>query len=190
MSRLLLPLLLLLSLPAAAHAVENAGAGTSLGGGVGAFSPAPGVGGLVALPSLELAAAPGGTDAFQLRVRVPILDIVYNGVVREQLFLQADVFLLKLGQCDCAVGKHKLRPVAGPFLGARFNAGPGVAQPGVRVGGRFGAEYVGPQRRIGLTLAGEPWFEARGGSAGPGRTGASTGGGALIVFAITGYQAP
>lgn len=190
MPRLLLLISLLLCLPGTSWATENAGAGVSMGGGVGAFSPAPSAGGLVALPALELAAAPGGTDQLQLRVRVPLFDTIYNGVVRQQFFFGADVFLLKLGQCDCALGKHKVRPLAGPFVGARINAGPGVVQPGLRLGGRFGAEYVGPQRRIGLTLAAEPWFEARGGSAGPGRTTSAMGGGALIVLALTGYQAP
>lgn len=186
-----LPLaLVLLCAPASAAAVGNAGAGTSLGGGVAAFSPAPGVSGLIALPALELAVAPGGSESLQLRVRVPLLEVIYTGVVREQLFLQSDVFLLKLGQCDCAVGHHVIRPLAGPFVGLRLNVAPGVVQPGLRLGGRFGAEYVGPQRRIGLTLAAEPWFEARGGEAGPGRTTRETGGGAMLVLAITGYQAP
>lgn len=182
--------LLLLCAPASAAAVGNAGAGTSLGGGVGGFSPAPGIGGLVALPSLELAAAPGGSQGVQLRVRVPLLDVIYSGVVREQFFFQADAFLLKLGQCDCELGKNVIRPIAGPFVGGRINVGPGVVQPGLRAGGRFGGEYLGPMRRIGLTLAAEPWFEARGGKAGPGRTTSEIGGGAMIVFAITGYQAP
>ena len=187
----LAPLLLLLTLvPASAFAVGNAGAGTSLGGGLGVFSPSPGASGLIALPALELAAAPGASERLQMRFRVPLLDILYNGVVREQLFLQADVFLLTLGQCDCPVGKHVIRPIAGPFLGLRLNAGPGTVQPGVRLGGRFGAEYLGPARRIGLALAAEPWFEARGGSAGPGRSTGELGGGALIVFSLTGYQAP
>ncbi len=190
MLRSLLLVLILLGAPATASAVGNAGAGASVGGGVGGFSPAPGMGGLIALPSLELAAAPGGSQSLQLRVRVPLLDVIYSGVVREQLFLQTDVFLLKLGQCDCELGKNVIRPVAGPFVGGRLNVAPGVVQPGLRLGGRFGAEYLGPLRRIGLTLAAEPWFEARGGKAGPGRTTSEIGGGAMIVFAITGYQAP
>ncbi len=190
MLRCLLLILLLCGAPASALAVGNAGAGASMGGGVGVFAPAPGVTGLIALPALEVAAAPGGGESLHLRVRVPLLDTIYAGVVRQQLFVQADVFLIKLGQCDCAVGRNVIRPVAGPFVGMRLNVAPGVVQPGVRLGGRFGAEYLGPQRRIGVTLAAEPWFEARGGKAGPGRTTSETGGGGMIVLAITGYQAP
>lgn len=183
-------LLVLASTPFRVSAVENAGAGGSMGVGVAGYSPAPGAGLRVALPSLELAAAPGGTRLWQLRVRSPLLNTIYAAALRQQLDLQADVFFLKLGQCDCPMGKSKLRPLGGPMLGARLNAAPGVTQPGFALGGRFGVEYVGPARRIGVTVAGEPFFELRGGSAGPGRTALTTGGGALLVVAITGYQQP
>ena len=186
---LLLPLAsLLVASPAAA--VENAGAGTSLGIGVFGTYPAPSPGLRVMLPTLELAAAPGGRYSPQLRVRLPLLNTAYAAAIRQQLDLQADVFLLGLGGCDCEVGKHLIRPVLGPMLGARLNVAPGVVQPGVALGGRFGVEYMGPQRRIGVTVAGEPLFELRGGSAGPGLTALTVGGGALLVVAITGYQAP
>lgn len=183
-------LLGLLLLPGLAPAVENAGAGASMGAGLAAYSPSPGPGLRIALPALELAAAPGGTTQWQLRVRLPLLNTVYAAGLRQQLDLQADVYWLKLGQCDCAVGNHKLRPIGGPMIGARLNAAPGVVQPGFALGGRFGVEYVGPARRIGLTVAAEPFFELRGGSAGPGRSTLSTGGGALLVVALTGYQSP
>lgn len=161
-----------------------------MGFGVTAYSPAPQVAPRINLPSLELAAAPGGTKLWQLRVRLPLLNTIYAAGLRQQLDLQADVFWLKLGQCDCPVGNHVVRPVLGPMAGARLNIAPGVVQPGIALGGRFGAEYVGPQRRIGLTVAAEPFFELRGGSAGPGRSSLTTGGGALLVIALTGYQAP
>lgn len=185
-----LALLALLLLASPAAAAENVGAGASMGFGFAAYHPAPGVGPRIALPALEVAGAPGGTREWQVRARFPLLNTIYAAALRQQLDLQADLFLLKLGQCDCPVGNHVIRPIAGPMVGARLNVAPRVAQPGVALGGRFGAEYVGPQRRIGFTLAAEPFFEVRGGTAGTGRSAFTVGGGALIVLALTGYQAP
>ncbi len=187
---LLLILLSVIVPPTPARAIENAGAGASMGFGIAGYSPSPGAGLRIALPALEVAAAPGGTTTWQLRVRVPILNTVYAAALRQQVDLQADVFWLKLGACDCPLGNSKLRPLAGPMAGARLNGAPGVVQAGFALGGRFGVEYVGPQRRIGLTVAAEPFFELRAGSAGPHRSSMTSGGGALIVLALTGYQSP
>lgn len=188
--RSLLALLALLLVASPAAAAENVGAGASMGFGFAGYHPAPGVGFRLALPALEIAGAPGGSKEWQVRARVPLLNTIYAAALRQQLDLQADLFLLKLGQCDCPVGNHVLRPIAGPMAGARLNVAPKVAQPGIALGGRFGVEYLGPQRRIGLTIAAEPFFELKGGSAGTGRSALTTGGGALLVLALTGYQAP
>ena len=188
--RIALLLALLFMLPATAQGVENAGAGASMGLGAAGYYPAPRASFRLNLPALELAAAPGGVNTWQLRVRLPLLNTIYAAGIRQQLDLQADVYWLRLGMCDCPVGSAKIRPLAGPMVGARLNIAPGVAQPGIALGGRFGAEYVGPGRRLGVTVAAEPFFEMRGGSAGPGRTSLTTGGGALLVLALTGYQAP
>ena len=188
--RIALLLALLFMLPATAQGVENAGAGASMGLGAAGYYPAPRAGFRLNLPALELAAAPGGVNTWQLRVRLPLLNTIYAAGIRQQLDLQADVYWLRLGMCDCPVGSAKIRPLAGPMVGARLNIAPGVAQPGIALGGRFGAEYVGPGRRLGVTVAAEPFFELRGGSAGLGRTSVTTGGGALLVLALTGYQAP
>lgn len=189
-STLVLLLLLLASTPFRAAAAENAGVGVSLGIGVAGYSPAPRGEFRIALPSMEVAVAPGSTKQWQVRIRAPLLNTIYAAALRQQLDLQADVFLLKLGQCDCPAGNSKLRPVGGPMLGARLNVAPGVVQPGVAVGGRFGVEYVNPKRRLGVMIAGEPFFELRGGSAGPRRMSLTTGGGAMLVVAISGYQKP
>ncbi len=189
--RLLLPLLLLSMVAAPALAREGTGAGVSLGVGVAASSPSPGPGLLVDLPSLEIAL--GGKDPrrSQFRLRWHALKTVFAAALEQQLEFQIDAMLLAT-PCDCALGDHMIRPVLGPTLGLLFQAIPvaQTVQPGLVAGGRFGAEYVGPQRRIGLTVAAEPFFLVQGGSAGPDRTTARVGGGAQIVVAITGYQAP
>lgn len=188
-TRLLLPLLLVLLLPATSAARTDTGAGSSLALGITAFDPAPRVGFEMSLPTLEIAVGLGLARPVQLRVRMPLLDTLLAGVARQQLDLQADLFLLFTAGGKAA-GSHRIRPVLGPMLGARLNAQPGVVLPGVAVGGRFGAEYLGPASAFGLTLALEPFVQLQGGAAGQGRTSTTLGGGGFFVVAVTGYQAP
>ncbi len=190
MRRLLLILALLL-IAAPASAREGTGAGVSLGLGFAGFSPSPQAAFQVDLPSLEIALGLKDPSRWQARVRWHALKTVWAAALEQQLELQIDAMLLAT-PCECAVGNHMIRPVLGPSVGFLIQSIPAAqtTQPGVTVGGRFGAEYVGPARRIGLTIAAEPWFLAQGGSAGPGRTGSRVGGGAQIVIALTGYQQP
>ena len=190
MRPLLLALALLL-IAAPAGARENTGAGASLGLGFAAWTPAPGPSLQVDLPSLEIALGLGKASRWQARVRWHALKTVWAAALEQQLEIQLDVMLLAT-PCDCAVGNHMIRPVLGPVLGVGLQAIPSAqtTQPSVLLGGRFGAEYVGPGRRIGLTIAAEPYLLAQGGSAGPGRTTSRFGGGAQIVFALLGYQKP
>ena len=189
-TRLLAPLALVLMLaPASAAARTDTGAGSSLALGVTAFDPAPLAGFEMSLPTLEIAVGLDLARPAQLRVRMPLLDTVLSGAARQQLDLQADFFVL-FTPGGGPVGGHRLRPVLGPMLSARMNAGPGVVQPGFAVGGRFGAEYVGPASRFGLTVALEPLFQLQSGPAGEGRTATTLGGGGFFVVAVTGYQQP
>lgn len=189
--RVFLPVLLLALIAAPAHARENTGAGVSLGLGFAGYTPSPGPAFQVDLPSLEVAVGLPEASQGQLRVRWHALKTVWAAALEQQLELQVDVLLLHT-PCDCAVGNHLIRPVIGSMLGVLFQAIPvqATAQPGIVAGGRFGAEYVGPGRRIGVTLAAEPFVLVQGGPAGPGRESARFGGGAQIVVAITGYQTP
>ena len=191
MSRTLSLLLLLVLVPASAPARENTGAGVSLGLGFAASDPAPGPAFLVDLPSLEIAVGLDDAATWQLRARWHAIKTVWAAALERQLEVQVDVTALAL-LCQCPVGQHAIRPIVGPTLGFLIQAIPVAesVQPGVHVGGRFGAEYVGPQRRLGVTLAAEPYFVYQGGPAGPGRTNHRVGGGAQLVLGITGYQAP
>ncbi len=184
-------LLLLVLLPASAPARENTGAGASLGLGFAASDPAPGPAFLFDLPSLEIAIGLDDAARWQLRTRWHALKTVWAAALEKQFELQVDVTALAL-LCQCPIGQHAIRPIAGPTLGFLIQAIPEAetVQPGVHVGGRFGAEYVGPQRRIGVTLAAEPYLVYQGGPAGPGRTNSRIGGGVQVVIGITGYQAP
>lgn len=188
-TRLLVPLLLLLLLPASAGARTDTGAGSSLAVGATAFDPAPLLGFEMSLPTLEIAVGLDLARPAHLRLRLPLLDTLLSGVARQQLDLQADLFLLITAGGKPA-GSHRIRPVLGPMLGARLNAQAGVVQPGFAVGGRFGAEYLGPESRFGLTIALEPLFQLQGGPAGLGRTSTTLGGGGFLVVAVTGYQRP
>jgi hypothetical protein len=181
--------LLLIAAPASAR--ENTGAGVSLGLGVAGFSPSPGPSFLMDLPSLEVAVGLKDPSRMQARFRWHGLKTIWAAALEQQLEVQIDAMLL-MTPCDCAVGNHMIRPVLGPSVGFLLQAIPSVdtTQVGAVVGGRFGAEYVGPARRIGLTVAAEPFFLVQGGSAGPSRTGSRFGGGAQIVIALTGYQTP
>lgn len=182
-------MLLALVGPRAAAAGEPpfTGVGTSAGGGVTVFDPAPAVGPDVLLPSLELVVGSPTSFASQLRVRLPLLNTLMAGVVRKQLDLRVDVLWLAT-PCSCADGSHMIRPVFGPLIGLRLDAAPQVAQFGLAIGGRFGAEYVGPARRFGLGLGLEPFAEVAGGTAGTGRTAGRVGGGALVVAWLTAYS--
>lgn len=189
--RALLLALALLLIGAPAGARESTGAGASLAVGFAGYSPSPGPSFQVDLPSLELALGLGTARRWQGRVRWHALKTVWAAALEQQLEVQLDVLLLAT-PCDCAIGNHMIRPVLGPSLGFLLQAIPAAqtTQPGLVLGGRFGAEYVGPARRIGLTVAAEPFVLAQGGSAGPDRTTSRFGGGASIVIALTGYQRP
>ncbi len=181
--------LLLLLLPGQAAARTDTGAGSSMALGATAFHPAPRLGFEMSLPTLEIAVGLGLPAPAQLRVRMPLLDTLLSGVARQQLDLQADLFLL-VTPGGRPAGSHRVRPVLGPMIGARLNAQPDVVQPGFAVGGRFGAEYLGPASAFGLTVALEPLFQLQSGPAGVGRTSTTLGGGAFVVVAVTGYQKP
>jgi len=189
--RILHSLLLSLSLalPAVASAGEprEVGVGTSVAGGLSVFDPAPALGGEVLLPGLEISIGSPTSFDSQLRLRIPVLNTLWAGVVRRQLDLRLDVMWLAT-PCECPPDHHRIRPVFGPLVGLRLNAAEQVTQAGLAVGGRFGAEYVGPRRRFGLGLGVEPYFQFQGGPAGTGRTTLTTGGGGLVVAWITSYR--
>ena len=173
---------------APAQAADRPGAGASLGVGVTGYDPSPVAGARVLLPSLEIVAAPAGKC--QLRFRTPVLETVYNAVLRHQFLFVLDVFLLFSPASVGGDWVPALRARLGPMVGVRINAGHEVVQPGGRIGGRFGAELMSPSRTFGFFFGIEPLFEVLGGKAGVGRESLTVGGGALFTFAFTGYRKP
>lgn len=171
-----------------AHAGERPGAGTSLGIGVLAYDPSPVAGRHVALPALEIAAAPGGHT--QLRLRTPVLESVYNAALRHQMLVVLDVMLLFSPLPEGKVGLPQVMPRLGPMLGFQINAGHEVVQPGMRIGGRFGGELMDKGRQFGFFFGIEPLLEIQGGTAGVKRQNLTVGGGALFTIALTGYRKP
>jgi len=169
-------------------AADTPGVGTSLGIGGTAYDPSPVAGPRVLLPSLEIVAAPRGQC--QLRFRTPVLESVYNAVLRHQFLFVLDVFLLFSPASGGGEWVPQLRVRVGPMIGLRINAGHEVVQPGGRIGGRFGAELLNPPRTFGFFFGIEPLFEIQGGSAGFGRESLTAGGGALFTIALTGYRKP
>ncbi len=176
----LLAACLLAAAPAGAQ--ERPGAGLSLGAGVAAYSPAPTVGPRVHLPALEIALAPGGGPR-QLRLRTPLLETVYNAVLREQLYLEIDAMLLLFPGPQ----GRAARAVIGPLAGVRLNAAPHAVQPGLVLGGRAGGEVRG-RRGFALFIGVEPLVELMGGSAGAGRRTATLGGGVSLAVAATWHR--
>jgi hypothetical protein len=174
---------------AATAATERPGAGASMGVGAAIYAPSPSIGFRVDLPALEVAAVP--QDGAQLRLRSPLLETIYNAALRHQFLLIVDAFVLfSPGPPNANIGKAVVRPRIGPMFGVRIQGGHSTFQPGLRVGGRFGGEVMGPGRRTGLFFGFEPRMEFMGGAAGVGRTSATFGGGAVFTIAVTGYAKP
>ena len=188
------PLLLLLLLaafaaPGRAVADGRTGAGTSLGAGVTAYTPAPVAGLRVQLPTLEVALALPGSP-MQLRLRSPLLETVYHALLRYQTVIEVDVMLMTFPGAPRQAGKGTIRAVAGPWLGFRIQAGHEVIQPGVLAGARLGGELMGRAQGFGFFFGVEPLVHLYGGSAGPERRTTTFGGGALFTVAMTGYRKP
>jgi hypothetical protein len=179
----------LLALSAPAVAARDTGAGPSMVLGATAFDPAPTLGFEMSLPALEIAVGLPTVVPAHLRLRSPLLDTVISGVARQQLDFQLDLMLL-LTPFATPDGVHAIRPVLGPWLGGRINVQHAVSQVGFAVGGRFGAEYVGPARKSGVGIGFEPFFQLQSGPAGAGRTSTVVGGGGMFVLFLTAYQAP
>lgn len=174
---------------AAAAATERPGAGASMGVGATIYAPSPTIGLRVDLPALEVAAVP--KEGMQLRLRSPLLETVYNAILRHQFLLIVDaIVLFSPGPPRANIGKAVVRPRVGPMFGVRIQGGHSTFQPGLRVGGRFGGEVLGPGRRTGLFFGFEPRVELMGGAAGAGRTSMTIGGGAVFTVAVTGYAKP
>lgn len=182
-------LALVVALPASA-ATQRHGAGVSMGVGATVHAPAPALNAYVALPALEMAFA--AREGMQLRLRSPLLETVYNAILRHQFLLIVDAFFLfSPGPPKASLGKAVVRPRVGPMVGVRFQGGDHTFQPGLRAGGRFGGEVIGPGRRTGFFFGFEPHMELRGGAAGAGgRSSATFGGGAMFTIAVTGYAKP
>jgi len=170
-------------------ATERPGAGASMGVGAMIYAPSPSIGFRVDLPALEVVAVP--KDGMQLRLRSPLLETVYNAILRHQFLLIFDAFVLfSPGPPNASIGKTVVRPRVGPMFGVRIQGGHSTFQPGLRVGGRFGGEVLGSGRRTGLFFGFEPRMELMGGAAGVGRTTLTFGGGAVFTIAVTGYAKP
>lgn len=172
-----------------AAAGEPPGAGFSLGAGFTAHAPAPGPAFRVHLPAFELALGLP-CERRQLRLRTPLLETVYNAILRYQLYLEFDAMLLFFPGAEQPEGTAGVRPVVGPLAGFRINAAPGAVQPGLVLGGRIGGELRGKGRRSGLFFGAEPLLELIGGSAGEAREVFIVGGGAFFTIAVTGYRKP
>jgi len=174
---------------ATASATGRHGAGVSMGVGATIYAPAPSIGFRVDLPSLEIAAVP--KEGMQLRLRSPLLETVYNAILRHQFLFIVDAFLLfSPGPPKVGLGKAVVRPRVGPMVGVRLQGGDHTFQPGLRAGGRFGGEVIGPGRQTGFFFGFEPHVELRGGAAGATRSSLTFGGGAVFTIAVTGYAKP
>ncbi|MEE2830474.1 MAG: hypothetical protein VX498_14900 [Myxococcota bacterium] len=148
--------------------------------GLVAYAPADQPRPQLVLPSPVLAIHPAGTPAPELRLRWNAIHLLYSAIERRQLALHVDLLLLP-GRSN---GGGKIRFLAGPILGLRLVAAPGLVQPGLTLGGRLGAEWTAPGDEVSLGLAVEPFFEVRGGLSGPRRSTTGYGGGIGLVFSL------